>query len=77
MGLYLNQDHLVRRIEILENIVNELRGLPPKHNVDMIVCPKCSGRGWVSSYHDDTEECYWCKGRGKIAATGVRADEEL
>ena len=40
-------------------------------------CNRCSGKGWVSAYHDETEDCPRCNGSGHQYKTVPIPFEEL
>ncbi len=44
---------------------------------EMVICPQCSGLGWVSAYHNETKDCPRCKGEQRIEREIPLSSEEL
>jgi len=40
-------------------------------------CYDCSGTGWISAYHNDTEDCSVCSGTGKVTAAIKLSQSEM
>ena len=38
--------------------------IPELREFQDVECEACWGRGWIPTYHDDTEECDVCDGKG-------------
>jgi len=43
----------------------------------LVPCRSCAGTGWVSVYHNATEDCYECGGKGKVMSVVAITFEEL